>query len=209
MSYNNTAENFPNNIIAGMFNFELASFLEIESPEEKRDVPEVSFTYSRDGELGRAVNFFEAQDQARRATRWLVLVYISATVLIVIGVTAIVGFALFGTTQQAYTQPVGQAIAANSPILLLTAGVQRPCSYSARACTKPACFRQAAAELPRSCRRHAGSGRRPGPSAQTTQERRRGNGDRLRRACARDLRPGGREQASMPLRPATRRPMPR
>ena len=43
MSYNTTAENFPNNVIAGMFRFELASFLEIES-EEKRDVPEVSFT---------------------------------------------------------------------------------------------------------------------------------------------------------------------
>ena len=43
MSYNNTAENFPNNIIAGMFDFQLASFLEIDS-EEKRDVPDVSFT---------------------------------------------------------------------------------------------------------------------------------------------------------------------
>ncbi len=43
LSYNNTAENFPNNIIAGTFRFELASFLEIES-EEKRDVPDVSFT---------------------------------------------------------------------------------------------------------------------------------------------------------------------
>jgi LemA protein len=43
LSYNNSAENFPNNIIAGMFRFELASFLEIES-EEKRDVPDVSFT---------------------------------------------------------------------------------------------------------------------------------------------------------------------
>jgi len=43
LGYNNTAENFPNNIIAGMFRFELASFLEIES-EEKRDVPDVSFT---------------------------------------------------------------------------------------------------------------------------------------------------------------------
>ncbi len=43
LTYNNKAENFPNNIIAGMFKFELASFLEIESPE-KRDVPEVSFT---------------------------------------------------------------------------------------------------------------------------------------------------------------------
>jgi LemA protein len=43
MGYNNTAENFPNNIIANMFSFELASFLEIES-EEMREVPEVSFT---------------------------------------------------------------------------------------------------------------------------------------------------------------------
>jgi len=43
MSYNNTVENFPNNIIAGMFSFEQASFLEIES-EEKREVPDVAFT---------------------------------------------------------------------------------------------------------------------------------------------------------------------
>jgi len=42
LAYNNSAENFPNNFIAGMFRFELASFLEIES-EEKRDVPDVSF----------------------------------------------------------------------------------------------------------------------------------------------------------------------
>ncbi len=42
LTYNNKAENFPNNIIAGMFNFELASFLEIES-DEKREVPDVSF----------------------------------------------------------------------------------------------------------------------------------------------------------------------
>ncbi len=43
MSYNNAVENFPNNIVAGMFRFDTASFLEIES-EEKRAVPEVSFT---------------------------------------------------------------------------------------------------------------------------------------------------------------------
>jgi len=43
LGYNNKVENFPNNIIAGMFKFELASFLEIESPE-KREVPEVSFS---------------------------------------------------------------------------------------------------------------------------------------------------------------------
>jgi LemA protein len=42
LGYNNSAENFPNNIIAGFFSFKLASFLEIES-EEKRDAPDVSF----------------------------------------------------------------------------------------------------------------------------------------------------------------------
>jgi len=42
LSYNNSVENFPNNVIAGMFNFETASFLEIDAPE-KRDAPEVSF----------------------------------------------------------------------------------------------------------------------------------------------------------------------
>jgi len=43
LSYNNKAENFPNNIIAGTFRFELASFLDIQS-EEKREVPDVAFT---------------------------------------------------------------------------------------------------------------------------------------------------------------------
>ncbi len=43
LSYNNTAENFPSNVIAGSFSFDLASFLEIDS-EEKRDAPDVSFT---------------------------------------------------------------------------------------------------------------------------------------------------------------------
>ena len=43
LGYNNKVENFPNNIIAGMFRFDLASFLEIETPE-KREVPAVDFT---------------------------------------------------------------------------------------------------------------------------------------------------------------------
>jgi LemA protein len=43
LQYNSSAQNFPNNVIAGFFSFDLASFLEIEAPE-KRDVPEVSFT---------------------------------------------------------------------------------------------------------------------------------------------------------------------
>jgi LemA protein len=42
LGYNNSVENFPNNLIAGFFSFKLASFLEIES-EEMRDAPEVSF----------------------------------------------------------------------------------------------------------------------------------------------------------------------
>lgn len=45
------------------------------------------------------MNFFDAQDKARRATRWLVVVYIVATILIVIGVTAVVGAALFTMSQ--------------------------------------------------------------------------------------------------------------
>ena len=43
LDYNNQVENFPNNVIAGMFNFELATYLEIES-EDKRAVPEASFS---------------------------------------------------------------------------------------------------------------------------------------------------------------------
>lgn len=45
------------------------------------------------------MNFFAAQDQARRSSRRLVFAYIVATVLIVLGVTAIVGFALYTVTQ--------------------------------------------------------------------------------------------------------------
>jgi len=43
LSYNNTVQNFPNNIIAGMFQFQPASYLEIEAAE-KRQVPDVKFT---------------------------------------------------------------------------------------------------------------------------------------------------------------------
>ncbi len=41
--YNNSCQNFPNNVIAGFFSFEPASFLEIQS-EEMREAPDVSFT---------------------------------------------------------------------------------------------------------------------------------------------------------------------
>jgi LemA protein len=42
MSYNNTREVFPNNLVAGIFNFKAAQMLEIESAA-KREVPRVSF----------------------------------------------------------------------------------------------------------------------------------------------------------------------
>ncbi|HNP64654.1 MAG TPA: LemA family protein [Woeseiaceae bacterium] len=42
LTYNNSVENFPNNMIAGTFSFKLASFLEIEA-EEMREAPAVSF----------------------------------------------------------------------------------------------------------------------------------------------------------------------
>lgn len=43
LSYNNKVESFPSNVLAGMFQFKLASFLEIES-EEMRAAPSVSFS---------------------------------------------------------------------------------------------------------------------------------------------------------------------
>jgi LemA protein len=43
MSYNTACENFPNNVVAGMFSFKLAEFLDIKEPE-KREAPKVSFS---------------------------------------------------------------------------------------------------------------------------------------------------------------------
>ena len=43
LSYNNSREVFPGNIVAGWFSFNPAEFLEIEA-DEKRSVPDVSFT---------------------------------------------------------------------------------------------------------------------------------------------------------------------
>ena len=43
MGYNNRRETFPGSVVAGMFNFQPAQLLEIESPQ-KREVPKVSFT---------------------------------------------------------------------------------------------------------------------------------------------------------------------
>jgi Zn-dependent protease with chaperone function len=53
------------------------------------------------------VNFFDAQDQAKNATRWLVVVYFAATALIVAGVTAVVGALLYQNGVQANPSVLG------------------------------------------------------------------------------------------------------
>jgi len=65
------------------------------------------------------MNFFAAQDQARRSSRRLVAAYIVATTAIVLGVTAVVGFALFtGFSQSAYNYTPGLFIREQTPLLL-------------------------------------------------------------------------------------------
>ena len=64
------------------------------------------------------MNFFSAQDQARRSSRRLVAAYIVATIAIVLGVTAIVGFALFSFSQSGYGYTPGQFIREQTALLL-------------------------------------------------------------------------------------------
>lgn len=64
------------------------------------------------------MNFFAAQDQARRSSRRLVIVYILATIAIVLGVTAIAGFALFSFSQSGYGYTPGQFIREQTLLLL-------------------------------------------------------------------------------------------
>ena len=69
------------------------------------------------------MNFFDAQDQARKATRWLILVYVLATALIVLGVTLIVAVALFSTSLEGYQYSLTEMFAAYPGPLLVTAVV--------------------------------------------------------------------------------------
>jgi Zn-dependent protease with chaperone function len=69
------------------------------------------------------VNFFDAQDQARKATRWLIVVYVVATALIVLGVTLIVGVALFSTSMDGYRLSPTEMFATYPGPLLITAVV--------------------------------------------------------------------------------------
>lgn len=64
------------------------------------------------------MNFFAAQDQARRSSRRLVIAYVVATILIVVGVTAIIGFALYSFTPGNYAYSPAQFVSDRSTVLI-------------------------------------------------------------------------------------------
>ena len=67
------------------------------------------------------MDFFDAQDRARRTTRRLIAAYIVATIIIVIGVTAVVGVALSGFYQAGVAYTGIDSILQQAPILIATA----------------------------------------------------------------------------------------
>ena len=67
------------------------------------------------------MNFFDAQEQARRTSRRLVILYALSTALIVLGVTAVVGFALLNFTEAGYGLTMGAFVRLQAPILIATA----------------------------------------------------------------------------------------
>ncbi|MDJ0749752.1 MAG: M48 family metallopeptidase [Woeseiaceae bacterium] len=69
------------------------------------------------------MNFFSAQDQARRTSRRLVFAYGLATLLIVAGVTAIVGFAIFVTTSEGLASYSATEFASNNAGLLVAVAI--------------------------------------------------------------------------------------
>jgi len=67
------------------------------------------------------MNFFEAQDQARRSSRRLVFLYVLATFFIVAGVTAVVGVALFNFASTSVGYSVADFLQQQAPLLAGTA----------------------------------------------------------------------------------------
>ena len=68
------------------------------------------------------MNFFDAQSKAQRATRWLVVVYVVATLLIVAGVTAIVWAAFYNSANTARVTDPSLLIAAALATVALILG---------------------------------------------------------------------------------------
>lgn len=78
------------------------------------------------------MNFFDAQDRARRATRWLVIVYVVATALIVAGVTLVVAVAFYtvGETGRPADPSILVATAILATLLILGATVYKTARLS-------------------------------------------------------------------------------
>jgi Zn-dependent protease with chaperone function len=68
------------------------------------------------------LNFFDAQDRARRATRWLVVAYVVATILIVVGVTALVTAAFFANGETHAAPPISFILGTAAMASLLIVG---------------------------------------------------------------------------------------
>ena len=87
------------------------------------------------------MNFFDAQDRARRATKWLVVVYIIATALIVAGVTLIVGVGLFsvGMDGRPLDLAVLGAIAIVATLFIFGASLYKTSRLSAGGATLVTC----------------------------------------------------------------------
>lgn len=68
------------------------------------------------------MDFFDAQDRARRSTRWLILAYVVATLLIIAGVTAIVGASLYMVDDVGTPPPLSVLVATATLALLLIGG---------------------------------------------------------------------------------------
>lgn len=78
------------------------------------------------------MNFFDAQDRARQATRWLVIVYVIATILIVAGVTAIVAaaFMMVGEADQPAEPALLAMVAVLATLLIVAATIYKTARLS-------------------------------------------------------------------------------
>ena len=78
------------------------------------------------------MNFFDAQDRARRSTRWLVIVYVVATALIVAGVTLVVAvaFHMVGETGRPADPSILVATAILATLLIIGATVYKTARLS-------------------------------------------------------------------------------
>ncbi|MEX2496919.1 MAG: M48 family metallopeptidase [Woeseia sp.] len=79
------------------------------------------------------MNFFEAQDRARQSTRWLLAAYVAATLLIVAGVTIVVGIALYtlGTPGELPKPSLMLATAIFTAVLILGSTIYKTSLLSA------------------------------------------------------------------------------